>query len=58
MNYGLEKSPILSIYAFGVVQLRQGFIGQMKGNWTQEQQAAILLDTLNGLEGISFMIPQ
>ena len=33
----LERSLVLGIFMFGVVRLRQGHIGLMKDNWTQEQ---------------------
>ena len=42
---------------FGVVQLRQGHIDQMKRNWTQGRSVAILLDIRSVLADLNFMIP-
>ena len=36
MSYGLEKSLVLGIFMFGVVQLWQGHKGLIKENWSQE----------------------
>lgn len=58
MNYGHVRGLTLSIYTFGVVQLRQGLIGHMKENWTREQLVDILLGMLNDRRVLNFMIPQ
>ena len=55
MNCGLARILVLGISIFGVVQLRLGHIGLMKENWTQEQLAAILLDTRKD-QGVSSFI--
>lgn len=58
MNYGHVRGLALSIYTFGVVQLRQGLKGHMKENWTREQLVDILLGMLNDRRVLNFMIPQ
>ena len=56
MSCGLERNLVLGIFMSGVVQLNLVLIGSMKENWTQEQLAVILLDTLKGQEVLNFIV--
>jgi len=56
MGFGHGESLVLSTYTFGV-RLKHNLIDPRKRNWTPKQLVVTLLDTLNTLGAISFMIP-